>query len=156
MQYIDGLLTIFKRGNFNDERMCIQLTDQSSGLEVANIEMDVREFMRALTGSIVRDCRYECYSHNCNKWGKKPEFKEERMPKPSREVLNDEDSVFRAIIADYRQKYGYDSEWKIHASGINVMQKSNSDWVYTLVRYVDNDNSITLKESEGIKNEKQK
>lgn len=142
----EGLITIYKRGGFNDERMCLDITDRISGLSVSHVEVNLQEFMRALTGSCSRDCQFSCYTQHHEGWGKKVETEREYFILPK--GISSEKVIRNLVVKDYRAKYGYDSEWKLHHSGIGCKQDGER-WYYTIARYIEDDNTIVLKESEG-------
>lgn len=126
--------------------MRIEISDTSSNLGVVYAEISIQEFMRALTGSIERECMYMCYTNNKDKWGKILETKKETMPMP--EDTTNKDKVLELVVKDYRKKYGHGNKWRIHHSGIGAKQ-SGDKWIYTVGRYIEDNSTIILKESEG-------
>lgn len=120
--------------NYKDDYITIELTDDSSGCTVTNIEISMQEFALAVTGLSARPCEFEWYT-NCPV-GKRREIKTEIVEVPTYDT--------REVASKYLKPYEIDG-WIGYVSDIGNMhrrvQSAKDGWSgfrVTFTRFVDN------------------
>lgn len=134
-------VTISKRRTTKGEGcFAISISDESSGLPIVSVEMDLAEFAECIGG--LAYCKAEINklptSYSVDRYGKEKQVKTVQMPKGSINWSSSKDHIKAEVNAHFLANYSGD-DWELWSDGIGTQQRSQEFHDYVICRYGDKD-----------------